>query len=136
MNPKLKEIMISKPFWFTLVGLAIVAFIYFSGKKAGKRGAAEYPKGGKGIPQSWDATPVVVMVEENLNPWSIFTRDLPKVYNHLMALTDDQLAAVSNVYLSRNKKRLVDEIYWWNEIPGDSISVQLKGRLDSLTYKA
>lgn len=111
-----KQIISNSVTWIILATVAIVAFIYFYGRAAGKRKALQYvtdlPNSGSGIPLSWDPVPLAQTAHDVL-VWNAWTDDKNKWMDEVSALTDDQLTAVYNTFNTKYLSEGYGTLYDW-----------------------
>jgi hypothetical protein len=97
--------------WVILAGLALLGFVYFSGKSAGKRKVpkdTELPNAGSGIPVigtdqngkkiSWSPNAIVSDLFDALNGSFVMAATKEELFIRMLDLTDDQLTAVYNKF--------------------------------------
>ena len=100
--------------------LALLAFVYFTGKKSGnkqKPKPLKLPNNGSGIPEDWSPVNDVVRLYEAMDGMGT---DEEAIYWVLTGKTDDQLAAIYNEYGNRYGEDLIEALR--DELSGEELS--------------
>ena len=132
-----------------VVGVGILMFIYYSGKKAGKtkgllgQGKPEdLPNSGSGIPKGWNPDSLVGKLFAALDgvDWFSSNDDKTESYGALVSLTDDQIVAVYNRFNQLHGKakdgQYQETLYMWIQNDnGDDSKIKALAALEKLGLK-